>query len=73
VEQRGYCTASWQPEVVALATPLVVPDGPIYVLNVSVSTAATPRDAEAELSGALLDLSLKVAAALGAHPLPVVL
>ncbi|OUM00031.1 IclR family transcriptional regulator [Variovorax sp. JS1663] len=72
VEQRGYCTASWQPEVVALATPLVVPDGPIYVLNVSVSTAATPRDAEAELSSALLDLSLKVAAALDAHPLPIV-
>ncbi|MDR6538017.1 helix-turn-helix domain-containing protein [Variovorax soli] len=66
VEQRGYCTASWQPEVVALATPLIVPDGPIYVLNVSVSTAASLRDAEAELSGVLLDLSVKIGAVLGA-------
>lgn len=66
VEQHGYCAASWQPEVLALATPLVVPDGPVYVLNVSVSTAASLRDAEADLSGALLALSVKIAAALGA-------
>lgn len=65
VEQRGYCAASWQPEVVALAAPVVVPDGPIYVLNVSVSTPESLRDAEAGLSRALLELHAKVAAALG--------
>ncbi len=37
VQEQGYCAASWQPEVVALATPLVTAEG-VYVLNVSVST-----------------------------------
>ncbi|WP_026349807.1 IclR family transcriptional regulator [Bordetella sp. FB-8] len=37
VNARGYCSAAWQPEVVAIATPLIVPDA-IYVLNISLST-----------------------------------
>lgn len=37
VHQSGYCWASWQPQVVALATPLVVTDHPVYVLNMSVA------------------------------------
>jgi len=37
VRARGFCAAAWQPEVVALATPLVTPDA-IYVLNLSIST-----------------------------------
>jgi hypothetical protein len=35
---HGFCSASWQPEVIALATPIVVKDHPIYVLNMSVTT-----------------------------------
>lgn len=57
VETKGYCAASWQPEVVAVATPLVVPGHPIYVLNMSVTT---PRDAAAvavELGTALMALA----------------
>ncbi|HWT18874.1 MAG TPA: IclR family transcriptional regulator C-terminal domain-containing protein, partial [Variovorax sp.] len=56
VEQRGYCVASWQPEVVAIAAPLVMAQRPIYVFNVSVTTAASIRDTEAELKGPLLAL-----------------
>ncbi|MCA0405356.1 MAG: IclR family transcriptional regulator [Proteobacteria bacterium] len=38
VEDNGYCAASWQPEVVALAAPLILPDMPIYALNMSLAT-----------------------------------
>ncbi len=34
---QGYCWTSWQPQVVALATPIVVVDHPVYVLNMSVT------------------------------------
>ena len=37
VNERGFCAASWQPEVVALSAPLITADA-IYALNVSVST-----------------------------------
>jgi DNA-binding IclR family transcriptional regulator len=71
VEQRGYCVASWQPEVVALAAPLVMPDRPIYVFNVSVATAASVRDTEEELRGPLLALRDKATAVLmAAEPPP---
>lgn len=56
VEQRGYCVASWQPEVIAIAAPLVMAHRPIYVFNVSVTTAASIQDTEAELKGPLLAL-----------------
>ncbi|WP_307639736.1 IclR family transcriptional regulator [Variovorax paradoxus] len=71
VEQRGYCVASWQPEVVALAAPLVIADRPIYVFNVSVTTAADIRDTEEELRGPLLTLRDKAKAVLmAAEPPP---
>jgi DNA-binding IclR family transcriptional regulator len=38
VRDEGYCAASWQPEVVAVATPLQTSDAP-YALNISVFTA----------------------------------
>jgi DNA-binding IclR family transcriptional regulator len=38
VRHRGYCAASWQPEVVAIAAPLQMREA-LYVLNVSLSTA----------------------------------
>jgi DNA-binding IclR family transcriptional regulator len=37
VRSRGYCAASWQPEVVAIATPVPTQDA-IFVLNLSLST-----------------------------------
>ncbi|OWT77114.1 MULTISPECIES: IclR family transcriptional regulator [unclassified Achromobacter] len=66
VETRGYCAASWQPEVVAIAAPLVLPDRPIYVLNVSVRTTAGIAATEAQLSGPLLALCEQAKTALWA-------
>ena len=56
VDRRGYCSAAWQPNVVAIATPLVTPGRPIYVFNVSVNTTASVRDTEKELGAPLLKL-----------------
>ncbi len=64
VEQRGYCSAAWQPEVIALSTPIVLADRPVYVLNVSVATTAAMDDVAQELSGPLLSLREKAIAAL---------
>lgn len=55
VRQRGYCSASWQPEVVALSTPLNGPDG-TYVLNVSMSTQDSLASVEHRLAPKLLSL-----------------
>ena len=40
VQGKGYCVSTWQPQVVALAAPIITEQRPIYVLNVSVTTAA---------------------------------
>ncbi|KQP13701.1 IclR family transcriptional regulator [Pseudorhodoferax sp. Leaf267] len=55
VQRDGWCAASWQPEVVALAAPLVWGDA-IYALNVSVSTAEPMARIAAQLSPSLLQL-----------------
>lgn len=56
VETKGFCTAAWQPEVVALATPLILPQRPVYILNVSVRTTAGIRETERLLGEPLLAL-----------------
>lgn len=56
VRIRGFCSASWQPEVVALASPLEHPRSPIYVLNMSVTTTESMESIVSELSAPLLDL-----------------
>lgn len=60
VNERGYCSASWQPEVVALSTPLSSPDG-VYVLNVSISTKESIDSVERDLATKLLRLKARVA------------
>jgi DNA-binding IclR family transcriptional regulator len=60
VHRVGYCVASWQPEVVALAAPVVVDGHPIYALNFSVSTQAAPAAVSRELSSPLMDLAARV-------------
>jgi DNA-binding IclR family transcriptional regulator len=67
VAERGFCTASWQPEVVALATPVVVEGRPVYVLNVSVTTKASIAETESMLAGPLVELSKNVKAALASR------
>jgi DNA-binding IclR family transcriptional regulator len=51
----GYCGAAWQPEVVALAAPLIA-DEAVYVLNVSLSTSESIADVAVDLGPALLRL-----------------
>lgn len=60
VHKRGYCWAAWQPEVVAVATPIALPDWPIYVLNMSVSGATEPEQFAASFHGPLLDLANRI-------------
>lgn len=59
VEQKDYCAASWQPEVVAVATPLAF-QGALYALNVSVSSAEAYEDVVRELTPTLLALKLRI-------------
>ncbi|MDM0032018.1 helix-turn-helix domain-containing protein [Variovorax sp. J22P271] len=62
VGRHGFCAASWQPEVVALAAPVRAnksdgPDGAAhYVLNLSVSTSESMASVVRDLSPALLAL-----------------
>lgn len=60
VAEHGYCVASWQPEVVALATPLVVPGSPVHVLNMSVTGTASQEMVAERLAGPLLALAARI-------------
>ncbi len=64
VKAHGFCAASWQPEVVALATPLVTPDA-VYVLNCSVCTTDCLARVAEQLHPALLQLRREILARLG--------
>jgi DNA-binding IclR family transcriptional regulator len=59
VEEKGYCAAAWQPEVVALATPLVFQRSH-YALNVSLSTSEPLAAVVLELAPMLLTLKAKI-------------
>jgi len=59
VRSKGFCAAAWQPEVVALATPLEV-EGTIYALNVSLSTQESVAAIAQELGPSLLGLAQAV-------------
>lgn len=65
VRANGYCWASWQPEVVALATPIVVVDHPVYVLNMSVTGNANAEEVVERLRKPLLGLGQRLREALG--------
>ena len=64
VARKGYCVASWQPQVVALAAPLVAAPRPIYVLNVSVTTEAPVASVVRTLEQPLLTLAAQLREAL---------
>ena len=66
VKQDGFCMASWQPEVIALATPIEV-GHQIYALNVSVSSDEDVAKLANELFPVLMDLKTKVNAAMNSH------
>lgn len=57
IQGKGYCVASWQPQVVALAAPIITDHRPIHVLNVSVTTVAPLPMAVRSLEQPLLTLA----------------
>jgi DNA-binding IclR family transcriptional regulator len=57
IRSKGFCWASWQPQVVALATPIVVNDHPIYVLNMSVTADIDPAEVVDRLQTPLQNLA----------------
>jgi len=59
VHGSGYCVASWQPEVVALAAPIATTKG-TYSLNVSVSTGDTAESVVEALAAPLLELRREI-------------
>ena len=63
VNRRGWCVASWQPEIVALATPLALEGAPGHVLNISLTSAEAPEAVAGELGNHLLALAQQIARA----------
>ncbi|WP_298233224.1 IclR family transcriptional regulator [uncultured Azohydromonas sp.] len=57
VRDEGYCWASWQPQVVALATPIFPHGHPVHVLNMSVAGDETPQAVVERLQEPLLALA----------------
>ena len=64
IRTRGFCTASWQPEVVALASPVVIEGRAIYCLNFSLATKEPPSTICTALRRPLLALAQEVSAAI---------
>lgn len=60
VSSTGWCAASWQPEIVALAMPLRLPGDTGYALNVSVSSSQPMAEVAAELSAPLTRLGHEI-------------
>lgn len=66
VKEYGFCIASWQVEVVALATPIQI-GSQIYTLNVSVTSNEDVGSLAKQLSPILLGLKMKVESELSIH------
>lgn len=60
VSTHGFCAVSWQPEVIAVAVPVVIEDHPVYVLNMSVTSQERIDVIARELAPPLLDLKARV-------------
>lgn len=57
VRTHGYCVASWQPEVVAIATPLNLPAYRGHALNISLATTSSPEEIVERYTPSLLELA----------------
>ncbi|WAJ35949.1 IclR family transcriptional regulator [Pseudomonas sp. GOM7] len=54
---HGYCTASWQPQVVSIAAPLDLPSYRAHALNISLSTRESIEAVTARYAQPLLELT----------------
>ena len=61
MEAEGYCSASWHPGVIALATPVRCPDLPVHVLNMSLASAHPLAKRITELADHLMEASHQIA------------
>ncbi len=57
IRLHGYCVASWQPGVTALATPIVLAGHPAYALNVRFAADGPDATRVAGLGAVLMDLA----------------
>jgi len=64
VQQHGYCIAAWQPDVVALATPIITDGNQVLILNMSMTTAESPAMVEKRLKWPLLELATNICKAI---------
>ena len=62
LDRHGFCWASWQPGVVALATPLQLSADQTYALNISVASNRAAERVARELRNALLELKAEILA-----------
>lgn len=60
VKNNGYCVASWQPEIIAIATPLDHPVYQAHVLNISLSTIEAQEDVINRYAPILLSLARSI-------------
>jgi DNA-binding IclR family transcriptional regulator len=60
VKASGYCVAAWQPQVVALSTPITLESGAIYALNVSAQTIESLQNVADTLAPDLLGLAARI-------------
>lgn len=66
VSSSGFCIVSWQPRVVAIATPLIFKDEPVHVLNMSLYTDQEIGTIKKNLTAPLLELRQTVLDAVSA-------
>lgn len=65
VQTQGYCSAAWQPGVIAIAAPLRLPREPGYALNISVAgQQLSQREIDAQLAPLLRKLVEQIQARL---------
>lgn len=56
VHRQGYCAVAWQPSVVSIGVPLVLPHEPVHTLNMSLFTDQAIEEVAQTLAPALLRL-----------------
>lgn len=69
VERHGYCAVSWQPGVLAVATPLVVDEFPVYALNMSMQDVKPSKAFASEIGTYLVAFAIKCKHTLLSRPL----
>lgn len=74
VRRDGYCAVSWQPGVLAVATPIVLEGLPIYALNMSMQDIESTEALGAEIGKYLMEFAARCKEALsGSRPDPTLL